>query len=1522
MTQANTDFGVVANDLQRAAVSFAALTSAASLFGRSLGAFRDFERQLTLTNAIANGTVEQFNRMADAARSFSLVTTVSAVEAGQALQNLAQAGFTAEESLQAMNGVLLLSQATLSDVGLASDTLSSNIRAFGLNASDTTRVANVFTAAITGSLATMDKLAFAFRQVAPVAELAGLSIEETTAALGVLFNVGLRGEQAGTALRNIIIRLVRPLGEASDLLDRAGISTRTTTGELRNLADILRDIAASDLTDADLARIFETEALAGVKAFIAALEDVDETGSDAFERLRDDITNTDRALEIAAKNLDTFDGQVKLLVNNLTDFGIEIGEQLAEPLSEAAEFIRGLLDTFRALDPELQQSIVTTAAVAAGVLSLLAVVNALILVLRGPLLTAIASLVTLLAGPLLRGIAGASGALALWVTRLGAAGAATATFSGVLTGLVAGARAATVALAAFLATPVGAGLALITTGVGLLALAFREVTRDAREAEAAMQQAFNQEIKVAAGQARGIADDIIPEGEIREVENRINQLQNQLQLLGQNRNAADVTGTTNRKLIEIGGLQRSIQESTAELEAAFGDVAQLRETGDRLYDEYQAALESFGEGSREANNAASALNAFVDTLSPQQIAGAVELRRRIQQAEGQIDELATIAGEFIENQENAISNLLTLVGRGEDAGLPPEFQLAVTALAGRLDVGPQAIAALTETIVERARGEGGDVNLIALEEALRSIGFNSADLVRIFATYQEEKVNQLGAALDATIANNSEIYNEAYKKLLERDVETAKTVEEAVAAATELANIELQDDLLDLAEDQREAYDETFGQYGELKNQAILDALEAASSGIEGLESDPTLAELVSGQALLQAIAANIDADSSPEEIQAVAEQQAQLFGEIMKAFAALMADAPNAVSAEDLARIQAAFADTTNAILQSAAAGVAGVEAAVSGARKSATSRLKPRKGGGGGGGQDPAKKALQDARKVEDAYDRAARTANSAREAFAENIAGLDPNVRIELLLDVDLEKATLDADRKITQIKRQIEDLRLDGKLDAQLEANLNRTIELIELEKQANIDAATSFEAQMKRRSQALDVFIRDLETAAVASENAFAQTAAGIGKAFAEYQKDLVTLVDITSNAVSGFLDGVTSGIADFIFDNENAWENFKATMLDISRQIFEGFTKALLQQAISSLTGGGGSLFGNSALPSNGNVGGANDQAPSVGTGGILGGLFGNLFGGGQQQQGANGQLNAAPIQQGVNQIAQTLTQGAGQIQQALSQVGVQTQAGGAQVSNSLRQTSTQVQPAGQQTAQALQDAGQQIGQAANQAASTIAASGGGSFSGGTGGNFLTKILGFGLSFLKDGGFAGGPTYNYIRQYATGGSVVGPGTSTSDSILAMLSNGEFVVNAKSTREFAPLLEAINSGALKGDTARAVLDVFRGRNEPADPADRLKELFGSLPKFAEGGLVGSAAFGPPAVNLTEPRTVLLQNGSGEPANNTTNNVRGGDTINVRVVQNVSGSQNSTETRRSADQLAKRLANQIERSKKNA
>jgi hypothetical protein len=81
---------------------------------------------------------------------------------------------------------------------------------------------------------------------------------------------------------------------------------------------------------------------------------------------------------------------------------------------------------------------------------------------------------------------------------------------------------------------------------------------------------------------------------------------------------------------------------------------------------------------------------------------------------------------------------------------------------------------------------------------------------------------------------------------------------------------------------------------------------------------------------------------------------------------------------------------------------------------------------------------------------------------------------------------------------------------------------------------------------------------------------------------------------------------------------------------------------------------------------------------------------------------------------------------------------------------------------------------------------------------------------------FADGGAVGGTGLSLSGTgglFASGGNVSGPGTGTSDSIPAMLSNGEFVVNAQATKQFAPLLNAINSG--------------------------------NLPAFADGGNVGSS-----------------------------------------------------------------------------
>src|SRR6056297_357403 len=119
------DFRQAANDLRGMAGSFALATGSATALGVALNDFRQFEVQLKLTNAIAGGTVQTLKDMEAAARRFSLITTTSALDAGRALQSLAQAGFTAQQSLAAMNGVLLLAQATLSDVSVTSDVIAS-----------------------------------------------------------------------------------------------------------------------------------------------------------------------------------------------------------------------------------------------------------------------------------------------------------------------------------------------------------------------------------------------------------------------------------------------------------------------------------------------------------------------------------------------------------------------------------------------------------------------------------------------------------------------------------------------------------------------------------------------------------------------------------------------------------------------------------------------------------------------------------------------------------------------------------------------------------------------------------------------------------------------------------------------------------------------------------------------------------------------------------------------------------------------------------------------------------------------------------------------------------------------------------------------------------------------------------------------------------------------------------------------------------------------------------------------------
>jgi TP901 family phage tail tape measure protein len=559
-------------ELQQTIASFAQLVTGASAFGATVAAFREFEKQLTLTNAAANGTIEQFEKMEAASRNFALATSASATEAASALFFLAQAGFSVNESLAAMTGVLVLSQATLTDVAFVSDVVASNIRAFGLEAIDTGRLTNVFAASMTNSLASIDKLAFAMRQVAPAAAALGANVEETTAYLSELFNIGLRGEQAGTQLRNIFVRLSAPVGDAADILRDYGIATTDATGEMREFRDILQDLGNANLTTPQLSAIAGIEGVAGLIALINA------EMSGSLENMQNSITGTNRAFELFAQQLDTFDGSANLARNALNELLITVGESGAGILGPLALSFRDLVQDFRELDDATKSQITSWIAYSAIGLSVLGVLRGLI-GLIGPVVSftwgLVAGFIALFSatGPL----------VTAWTTIAGIFSAVSAAITGLLPLLS--------SMVTAIAAITGASAALVTGGfAALAAILVGGVAYGAYKAAEAFGF-FGDEAEEAAARAQAAFDSVAgPEGS--EFFNRSAQRTASIERYGeiaQNFSRQDEEGFTLAVNLQ-GGIRRA-QEELDRVRAEFDRImADSDETYLQMQRDYEESL--------------------------------------------------------------------------------------------------------------------------------------------------------------------------------------------------------------------------------------------------------------------------------------------------------------------------------------------------------------------------------------------------------------------------------------------------------------------------------------------------------------------------------------------------------------------------------------------------------------------------------------------------------------------------------------------------------------------------------------------------------------------------------------------------------------------------------------------------------------------------------------------------------------------------------------------------------------------
>ncbi len=331
-----------------------------------------FEQSMANAASVAGATGEELARMTALAREMGSKTVFSASDAADALYYMASAGYKVDQMADSIQATLNLASATQSDLAFTTNTVIATLNQFGLEANQAERVTNVFAAAIGNSMANMEKLSTSMGYVGPVANSLGYEIEEVTGALSVLYNAGYDGSTAGTALRQVLVSLMNPTSAALGVFEELGLSFEDVNPATNDLATIIDKLGAAGMDTSQAMKVFGARAGPGMLTLLSA-------GGDAVRDMTESITGTNKATEMADTQLNTLQGQLKLLKSELEEIAISFGDVLIPMIRQFIQkYISPLTAKLMGLSMGTKKNIVTIALLAAAIGPLLLVVGKLI----------------------------------------------------------------------------------------------------------------------------------------------------------------------------------------------------------------------------------------------------------------------------------------------------------------------------------------------------------------------------------------------------------------------------------------------------------------------------------------------------------------------------------------------------------------------------------------------------------------------------------------------------------------------------------------------------------------------------------------------------------------------------------------------------------------------------------------------------------------------------------------------------------------------------------------------------------------------------------------------------------------------------------------------------------------------------------------------------------------------------------------------------------------------------------------
>ena len=394
----------------------------------------EFEAQMSRVKATSGATGKDFDALTAQAKQLGQDTAFSASEAAEGMENLASAGFETKEIMAAMPGMLDLAASSGEDLATSSDIAASTLRGFGLAADQAGHVADVLAKNAADTNAAVADTGEAMKYIAPVAQNAGWSLEQVTAAIGEMANAGIKGEQAGTTLRGALTSLMNPSKKQADAMKAIGFSAYDAQGKMKPLSQIIGELGTktkgltNEQRDNAIATIMGTNSLSGMQVLL-------KDGRGNLDTLTASLKKSDGTAKSMANTMQgNTKGAIEQMKGSLETAAITVQEKLAPSITRAANAVQELANKFAQLSPAQQDMIIKGAAIVAIV---------------GP--------IVLLMGKMISGVGAIAGAIS--------------TLTGAIAVVATGAEAATPAVAGlasaikFMTGPIGLAILAVTAAV-------------------------------------------------------------------------------------------------------------------------------------------------------------------------------------------------------------------------------------------------------------------------------------------------------------------------------------------------------------------------------------------------------------------------------------------------------------------------------------------------------------------------------------------------------------------------------------------------------------------------------------------------------------------------------------------------------------------------------------------------------------------------------------------------------------------------------------------------------------------------------------------------------------------------------------------------------------------------------------------------------------------------------------------------------------------------------------------------